>query len=101
MKFLFYFTVSLALIPLLLVLPLAPFTFILVEGEGTIPGMRQEYIFHSLMIIYPIAAVLCGYFAIKGFRRMPGLRHYVIGVVPLFLFIMLVAIFINGGIQIL
>ena len=57
MKFLFYFTVSLALIPLLLVLPLAPFTFILVEGEGTIPGMRQEYIFHSLMIIYPIAAV--------------------------------------------
>ncbi len=101
MKFLFYFTISLALLPLLLILPLAPFTFLLVEGEGTIPGMAQEYLFHTLMITYPVSAIICGYIAIKGFRKMPEFRYMIVGIVPLFLFTLLVAIFIVGGIQLL
>ncbi|MEM7196435.1 MAG: hypothetical protein AAF402_15975 [Pseudomonadota bacterium] len=91
----------LAWIPLLIILPLAPFTFILVDGEGSIPGMSQEYAFHTLMISYPLVAIVCGYIAIRRYRLARYPQSALLAAPGILLFTLLLLIFLKGGIQLL
>ncbi len=85
-------------LPAALVVPLAPFVFILINSEGRIPGYFHEYIVRSLMIIYPITLIICLIVSIKLMRQDRLRPAFYVSVIPLLLFLILAAVFYFGGV---
>ena len=96
-KLVIAFTI-LSLVPAALVVPLVPFTFFLVDGEGRIPGYFHEYLLHFLMLAYPVILLAC----LWGARRLVrgGTLKLAVGIslVPLGVFLLLLWTFVWGGI---
>lgn len=88
----------LATIPAALVLPLSPFIFILIQGEGRIPGFFHEYLLRFLMIAYPVALAICLFMSIRMLRANRVVDAFCYGLVPLMLFLILLFTFLFGGV---
>ncbi len=88
----------LSAIPAALVVPLVPFTFFLVEGEGRVPGDFHEYLLHFLMVCYPVVWVL----SLWGSRRLlrTGKSKPALGLslTPFGVFLLLLWTYLAGGV---
>ena len=85
-------------IPAALVVPLVPFIFILIDGEGRIPGYLHENLLRFLMVLYPIALIICLLGSIRLLRRDRLKPALWISLTPLMIFGLLVLTYMNGGI---
>ncbi len=85
-------------LPSLLVVPLVPFIFILIHGEGKIPGYFHEYLLRTLMVVYPLALIACVITSLKIGRQGNHQLAVWISLVPLAIFAALVATLVFGGI---
>ncbi len=88
----------LSTIPAALVVPLVPFIFILIVGEGRIPGYFHEYALRFLMVAYPVTLVTCLVLSIRLLRRDRPRPAAWISFVPLAVFGLLVWTYLAGGI---
>lgn len=88
----------LSTIPAALVVPLVPFTFLLVDGEGRVPGYFHEYLLHVLMLAYPVVLIASLWLSTR-LRRRDRLRPALgISLVPLGVFLLLAWTFLAGGV---
>ena len=85
-------------LPATLVVPLVPFIFILIDGEGRIPGMLHENMVRGLMVLYPIALLTCVICAIRFTRRGQVQLGMLVSLIPLFIFVSLFFVFYYGGV---
>jgi len=90
----------LSALPSLLIVPLVPFIFILIDGEGRIPGYFHEYTLRTLMVAYPLILIVCFFTTLKLLRTDRERVAAWISFVPLCVFGLLVLVFIYGGIDI-
>jgi hypothetical protein len=97
-KKLVYVTNIIAALPALLIVPLVPFIFILIVGEGRIPGFFHEYALRALMVLYPITLIACVVGSIRLLRRNRTVPAFWISLCPLVVFILLAATFWFGGV---
>lgn len=81
--------------------PLAPFAFLIVDGEGRVPGWFHEYAVMALLASYPLAlaaGIGGSVFALRhggrGYRWAPR-----VAVLPLLCALLLVWVFIDGGVR--
>jgi len=88
-----------SVIPGIIFVPLVPFTFILVYGEGKIQGMLHENILKFLLIFYPFLLILCVFYSIRRYKVGDLNGSLILSVVPLLHAILIAAVFIFGGIQ--
>jgi len=98
MKKLVYSGNIISALPTLIILPLAPFIFILINGEGKIPGHFHEYALRTLMVVYPLSVVICVFFSIRllrnGFQRAAAWVSFL----PLGVFGLLLLTYLQGGV---
>jgi hypothetical protein len=85
-------------IPAALVVPLVPFIFILIQGEGRIPGHFHEYLLRGLMVLYPLALIGCLVSSIRLLRRNRPRPALWISFIPLAIFGLLLWTFLAGGV---
>lgn len=88
----------LSTIPAALVVPLVPFIFILIDGEGRIPGYLHENLLRVLMVMYPVALIGCLWGSIRLLRRDRVTAALWISLVPLAVFGLLVLTYLAGGV---
>ncbi len=88
----------LSALPSLLIVPLVPFIFILISGEGKIPGYFHEYTLRILMVAYPLILVACFFATLKLLRANRERTAAWVSFVPLCVFGLLVLVFIYGGV---
>ena len=88
----------LSTIPAALVVPLVPFIFILIDGEGRIPGELHENLLRFLMVLYPIALIACLVGSIRLLRKDRLEPALWISLIPLAIFGLLVMTYLTGGI---
>jgi len=97
-KKLVYITNIISTLPALIIVPLVPFIFILIVGEGRIPGFFHEYALRALMVLYPITLIACVLGSIRLLRRNLTVPAFWLSLCPLAVFMLLVATFWFGGI---
>lgn len=86
-------------IPGIILVPLAPFAFLIVEGEGRRPGLFHEYAVMALLVAYPfvLAAGIGGsLFALRRGGRRGALAA---AALPLLCALSLVWVFVAGGVR--
>ena len=88
----------LSTIPAALVVPLVPFIFILIDGEGRIPGMFHENLLRGLMVLYPLALITCLWGSIRLLRRDRLKPALWISLLPLGIFGLIVLTYLTGGV---
>lgn len=88
----------LAAIPGVILVPLAPFAFLIVDGEGRAPGWLHEYAVMALLASYPVAlaAGIGGsvWMLRRGHRRAP-----LVAALPLLCALLLAWAFVAGGVR--
>lgn len=88
-----------AAIPGVVLVPLAPFAFLIIDGAGRAPGWFHEYTVMALLASYPVtlaAGIGGSVFALRrGRRRLPVL----IAALPLLCALALAWAFIDGGVR--
>ena len=89
----------LSIIPAIILVPLAPFTFILIEGEGSIPGYFHETLLKTLMVAYTFVVVLCITFSIRSIKRNENLKALVLSIMPTLTTAAIVLTYLFGGIH--
>ena len=89
----------LSTLPAALIVPLVPFIFILIDGEGRIPGHFHENALRILMVGYPITLIVCLLTSIRWMRQDRLSSAAWLSFVPLAIFGLLVWIFIAGGVR--
>ncbi|NKB64887.1 MAG: hypothetical protein GKR95_23150 [Gammaproteobacteria bacterium] len=89
----------LAIIPAIILVPLAPFTFILIEGEGSISGYFHEYLLKTLMVSYTFILVFCIYLSIRLMRRGQTQLALVLSTLPTLTTTAIVLTYLFGGIH--
>lgn len=99
MKKLVYTCNILSALPATLVVPLLPFVFILIEGQGEIPGLLHENLVKILMFVYPVALIICVVLAIRLMRADKVGPALWFSLVPLGVFLLLCGVFIGGGVN--
>ena len=85
-------------LPALIVVPLVPFIFILIDGEGRIPGFFHEYSLRALMVIYPLTLIACLFGSLRLLRRGRVRTAAWISFLPLAVFGLLLWTYIGGGV---
>jgi len=85
-------------LPTLIVVPLVPFIFILIVGEGKIPGFFHEYALRTLMVLYPVALIACVIGSLKLLRRDQMTQALWVSLLPLGIFALLVVTLLFGGV---
>lgn len=89
----------LSAIPGIIFIPLAPFTFFIVNGEGQIPGMLHEHAFMMLLLGYPFVLLGGVVGSIFTFHRERPRSAIIISISPLICAALLVWVFVSGGVQ--
>ena len=97
-KIVYAFNIISAL-PSMLVVPLLPFVFILVQGEGRVPGYFHESAVKILMFVYPLLLIGCVIASIKLTRKDRPKPALPISLLPLVAFALLFFAFYFGGVQ--
>ncbi len=85
-------------LPAIIVVPLVPFIFILIDGEGKIPGYLHEYAVRILMIAYPASLIACLPGSIKLMRLGSLQSALAVSLLPLLVFFLLFGFFYFGGV---
>lgn len=94
-----YAVIICSAIPGVIIVPLVPFTFLIVDGEGRVPGLLHEYAFMALLLAYPLL-LLGGIFLAPRLLRGQRARHaMLVAVAPLACALLLVWVFVIGGIR--
>lgn len=88
----------LSTLPALIVVPLVPFIFILIDGEGRIPGYFHEYTLRTLMIVYPLTLLGCLFGSLRLLRAGKAKAAAWVSFLPLAVFALLVLTYIQGGV---
>lgn len=88
----------LSILPAALVVPLVPFIFILINGEGRIPGYFHENLLRFFMVAYPITLIACLVLSIRLLRQDRVSRAFKVAIVPLLVFGCLVVTYMYGGV---
>ena len=88
----------LSTLPSLLVVPLVPFIFILIDGEGRIPGYFHEYSLRALMVAYPLILIACFFTTLRLLRANRERTAAWVSFFPLCVFALLVLVFVYGGV---
>ncbi|MGI9310493.1 MAG: hypothetical protein ACR2P7_03040 [bacterium] len=88
----------LSAIPGILIVPLAPFAFLIIDGEGRVPGLLHERAFIALLIAYPMLLPICLWRSLSALRRRRR-AALIIAVAPLVCALALLWVFIAGGIR--
>ncbi|MBX2870209.1 MAG: hypothetical protein KTR18_16125 [Acidiferrobacterales bacterium] len=88
----------LSALPSLLVVPLVPFIFILIDGEGKIPGFFHEYSLRTLMVAYPLILLACFFSTLRLLKTNKERLAAWISFIPLGVFGLLVAVYVYGGV---
>ena len=86
-------------IPGIVIIPLAPFAFFIVNGEGLVPGLLHEYAFIALLLFYPFLLLGCLWFSLSSLRRGRSRRALIAGTSPLVCALLLVWLLVSGGVQ--
>ena len=89
----------LSALPSLLIVPLVPFIFILIDGEGKIPGYFHEYTLRFLMVAYPLILIACFFTTLKLLRANQDRIAAWVSFIPLCVFVLMFLVFIYGGID--
>ncbi len=89
----------LSAIPGILIVPLAPFAFLILDGEGRIPGLLHEHAFTALLLCYPFLLLGCIGFSVFSLRRGGGYGVLIVAALPLICALLLVWVFIIGGVR--
>ena len=84
----------LAGLPGIVLVPLAPFGFLLVEGEGRVPGFAHEYAVIALIIAYSVSLPVCIPLSLRARRRA-----FTVAALPLLLLALLVWAYVFGGVR--
>lgn len=98
MKKLVYAGNILSAVPAALVVPLLPFTFLLIDGEGRVPGFFHEYLLRTLMLAYPVALAACLWLSVRLLRRDRLRLALGTSLVPLGVFLVLLWTYLAGGV---
>jgi hypothetical protein len=98
MKKFIYISNIISALPAIIVVPLVPFIFILIEGEGRIPGYLHEYAVRMLMVIYPLSLIACLVGSIKLMRLGVLRPALIVSLLPLLVFFLLFSFFYFGGV---
>ena len=88
----------LSALPSLLVVPLVPFIFILIDGEGKIPGYFHEYSLRILMVAYPVILIACFFGTLRLLRKNKERFAAWLSFVPLCVFGLLLLVYLYGGV---
>ncbi len=88
----------LSAVPAALVVPLVPFTFLLIDGEGRVPGVFHETLLRILMLGYPPALAACLWLSVRLLRRGSTRAALGISLVPLGVFLLLLWTYLAGGV---
>ena len=88
----------LSTLPALIVVPLVPFVFILIEGEGKIPGFFHEYTLRTLMLLFPVVLLVSFLYSRKLFRLEKFTPSFWISLCPFVVFGLIVITLFYGGI---
>ena len=88
----------LSTLPAALVVPLVPFIFILIDGEGRIPGYFHENAVRILMVLYPLSLIFCLVMSIRLMRRDRMMPAAWLSFIPLGIFGLLTWTYIVGGV---
>jgi len=94
MKKRLYALIILAALPGIVLFPLAPFSFLLTDGEGRIPGLAHEHAFMILLPAYALSLALCIPLSLRA-RRCA----FLIAAMPLLFLLLLAWVFIAGGVR--
>ncbi|NKB76860.1 MAG: hypothetical protein GKR96_07375 [Gammaproteobacteria bacterium] len=89
----------LAIIPSIILVPLAPFTFILIHNEGSISGYFHEYLLQTLMVSYTFILVLCIFFSIALMRKGRTRIAVLLSILPTITTAAIALTYIFGGIH--
>jgi len=100
-KFTFALNIA-AAIPGVILVPLSPFAFLIVDGEGRAPGWLHEYAVMALLASYPLmlAAGIGG--SVWALRRARDRHRHLpplIAALPLLCALALAWAFIDGGVR--
>ncbi len=98
MKKLVYAGNILSAVPAALVVPLLPFTFLLIDGEGRVPGFFHEYLLRTLMLAYPVTLAACLWLSVRLLRRDRLRAALGTSLVPLGVFLVLLWTYLAGGV---
>ncbi len=90
----------LSIIPGVILVPLTPFTFILIYGEGTVPGVWHENLLRILMLLYPFMLLGCLFLSVRLYRKKYQSQGLLVSLIPLFHAVLIAVVFQFGGIQI-
>ena len=88
----------LSALPAVLVVPLVPFVFFLIDGEGKVPGYLHENAVRVLMLLYPLVLVSCLVLSIRWTRAGRVRAAIPVSLTPLLVFALLAACFYFGGV---
>ena len=99
MRKLVYIGNILSTVPAALVVPLVPFTFLLIDGEGRIPGLFHEHLLRALMLTYPVTLAACLWLSVRLLRRDRPRAALGTSLVPLGVFLLLLWTYIAGGVM--
>ncbi len=88
----------LSALPSLLIVPLVPFIFILIDGEGKIPGYFHEYSLRALMVAYPLILLICFFGTLRLLKTNRERTAAWISFIPLSVFGLLIAVYVYGGV---
>ena len=79
--------------------PLAPFAHLIVDGQGRIDGWFHERLFIALLFAYPFCLVGGVFGGVWLLRRAHLYRAYLVAALPLLCAALLVWTFIEGGVR--
>lgn len=85
-------------LPAALVVPLVPFIFILIDGEGKIPGYFHEYALRTLMVLYPLTLIACLFGSVRLLRSNQTRPALIVSLIPLLVFVLLLSTYLFGGV---
>ena len=86
-------------LPALVLVPLAPFTFLIIEGEGRIPGRTHEYLSMALLLTYPLVLIASGVLCVRQRRLEAFGLAAVYALLPMLWALLLVWVYLAGGVQ--
>jgi len=90
-----------AAVPGVILVPLAPFAFLIVDGEGRAPGWFHEYAVMALLAAYPLVLALGIGGSVWALRRGRLDRRWppLIAVLPALCALLLAWAFVDGGVR--
>lgn len=99
MKKFIYALNILSALPGVILIPLAPFAFLLIDGEGKVPGLAHERACIALLLAYPPLLLACIALSVHALRRLRMRRAVLFALLPLLCALLLAWVFTAGGVR--